>query len=263
MRIRYANGSISPQEVVHFLGLTGRLTDFAGRIAVHKEVVKAAEECGLEVPDHRLQEFADQYRAARGLHALDDMLAFMDGLALTVDDFEAFCRATLLADALRAKWGHDDAVREYFLTHHAELDTARVSVIVVDSQELAREILMRATEDGEDFHQMARAYSVERASGDRGGYVGHLGRQMLSPEVAAKLFSASAGEVLGPFEEGERYRLILVEEVIKAELTDDVKEEIKDALLARWEQELLKEGFAVELPSEDANESIHADEINP
>lgn len=254
MRIRYARGSISPQEVVRFLGLTGRLADIAGRIAVNKELVKAAEECGLEVSDGQVQACADEYRAARGLHALDDMLAFMDSLGLTVDDFEAFCRAAVLADALREKWGHDDAVREYYLTHRGELDTARVSVIVVDSEELAREILMRADADGEDFHQLARAYSLERASGDRGGYVGHVRREMLSPEVAAKLFSASAGEVLGPFEEGTRYRLILVEEVAKAELTDDVKEEIKDALLGQWEQKLLKEGIAVELPSEDANE---------
>ena len=37
----------------------------------------------------------------------------------------------------------------------------------------------------------------------------------------------------------------------------NVKEAIKDALLAQWEQKLLKEGIAVELPLEDDDDQTH------
>jgi parvulin-like peptidyl-prolyl isomerase len=111
---------------------------------------------------------------------------------------------------------------------------ARISVILADSEGLADELVMRITEDEDDFHQLAREYSLDETTKYSGGYLGVINRRSLSPELAAKVFNANAGDILGPFPSDENYQLILVEEVKKAELNDPVKNAIKEAIFNGW-----------------------------
>jgi hypothetical protein len=50
---------------------------------------------------------------------------------------------------------------------------------------------------------------------------------------------------MGPFEQENLFQLILIEEVIKAELTDNLKEEIKERIFMEWASQFLKEGITI------------------
>jgi parvulin-like peptidyl-prolyl isomerase len=107
--------------------------------------------------------------------------------------------------------------------------------------------LIQVNEEGEDFHKLARKHSIDETTKYFGGYVGLVSRRMISPEVSAKVFNAKAGDILGPFERENLFQLILVEEVKKGELNDEVREAIKERILGEWVSQFLKDGIRINL----------------
>ena len=245
MKITYANDTITPEDVVRFLSLTGQSQSIYNQIIIHKEVVKKAKELGIVISDEQLQRFADNFRSLKGLYSAQEMIDYLERSGLDEDDFEAFCEASLLTADLKEHMAEEKKVEEYFINNRSEFDFARISVIIVGEEGLANEIAMQVTEDGEDFHALARRHSLDEATKYSGGYVGVVSRKMLSPEIAAKVFNADAGDLVGPFQKDERQELIWVEEVIKPELTDQIKEGIKERIFAQWVSRFFEEGVRI------------------
>ena len=117
---------------------------------------------------------------------------------------------------------------------------------MVADENLANEIVMQVTEDGEDFHRLAREHSIDEQTKCGGGYVGMVSRSMLAPEAAAKVFNAEPGDLVGPFEKEGMSQLILVEEVNRAELDEEIKDAIKERIFNEWLAEILKGGITVQ-----------------
>ena len=55
MEITYSQGSIAPEEVIKYLGMTGQSARIIYEIIKNKEVVKKAEEIGITVSDEEKQ----------------------------------------------------------------------------------------------------------------------------------------------------------------------------------------------------------------
>jgi len=247
LEINYFKGKIRPEEVIKFLALTGQSFSLFSEIIKYKEVLKKAKELGMSASDEQLQEFADQYRAIRGLYSSNEMLNFLKSNGLTEDDFEAFCEATILLMFLKNHLATEKKIEEYFINYRSQFDLARISILLVKEKALANEIMIQINEEGGDFHQLARKHSIDEATRFSGGYVGNISREMLSPEISAKVFNAKPGDVLGPFEREDLFQLILVEEVMRAELNDEVKEAIKERMLGEWVSQFLRDGIKINL----------------
>jgi len=245
LEIHYPKGEITPEEVIKFLALTGQFFNIFSEIVKYKEVVKKAKELGMTVSDEQLQEFADQYRTIRGLYSSDEMLNFLKSNGLTEDDFEAFCESTILLMVLKNHLATEKKIEEYFVNFRSQLDLARISILLVKGKTLANEIMIQVNEEGEDFHQLARKHSIDETTRYSGGYIGNVSREMLSPEVSARVFNAKPGDVLGPFEREDLSQLIFVEEVIRAELNDEMKEAIKERIFVEWVSQFLKDGITI------------------
>lgn len=245
MEITYVQGGIHPEEVIKFLALTGQSRPIFDGIIRNKEVLKKTRELGLIVSDEQLQEFADRYRMTRGFYAACEMVAFLKGAGLTYEDFEVFCEAAVLTTTLKNYLSTNRKMEDYFVDHRSEFDLARISMLLVKEKSLSDEIVIQVTEEGEDFHKLARQYSIDAATRYAGGYVGCVSRGMLPLEVAAKVFNANAGDLLGPFKREDLFQLISIEEVIKAELNEDVKEVIKERIFGEWASQFLRDGITI------------------
>lgn len=246
MEIVYSHDRISPEEVVRFLALTGQGEAIFSEIIRTKEAVKKARALQMEVSETDLQHFADNFRALRGLYSAEEMLAFLENATLTEDDFAAFCESSLLTVALIDRLADERKIEAYFLQHRSEFDFVRVSILVVEEMNLASEIVMQVTEDGEDFHALSRKHSRDEATKHAGGYVGLVSRQFFPQEVNAKVFSASTGDLIGPVEKDGAFQLILVEEVRRATLDRDVRETIRERIFQEWALNYLREGIRIE-----------------
>ncbi len=245
MKIKYANGEIMPEEIVRFISLAGQAdTIFYNAIKFH-EAQKEASRLGLSYTDDELQQFADNFRKLHGLITAEDTYSFFKRYGLTEDDFELFCERSLLMAHLKDRLGDRKTVEDFFVNNRGDFDLARISVIVVKDQNLADEIVMQITDEGEDFHLLARKHSIDAPTKYAGGYVGPVRRKMLSQAVAAKVFNATPGDILGPFSREGVFQLILVEDIKKAEFNDDVYEGIKERLFEEWFLQTIKGGFEI------------------
>lgn len=247
MKIVYAEGTVAPEEVISYLCLIGQADAVFSEVIKNREVVKKARECKIDIPDEQLQQFADNYRNLRGLHSAESMITFLENAGLSEDDFEDFCERSLLTAALRDHLADEKKVEACFVNNRSDFDCARVSTIVVKDEHLAREIIIQVREEGEDFHVLARKHSLDATTRYAGGYTGLLSRRMLPPEVSARVFNASAGDLLGPFQKDDHFQLIFIEEVLTATLNDGVKEAIKERIFREWVSPFLKGGLKVTL----------------
>ncbi|MEI7024395.1 peptidylprolyl isomerase [Paenibacillus sp. y28] len=68
------------------------------------------------------------------------------------------------------------------------------------------------------------------ATAKAGGYAGFISRGDLEPEIAAAVFNAGKGALLGPFERKREYSLILVENLYPGELSEAIKASIREQL---------------------------------
>jgi len=247
LKIVYSHDTITPEEVIKSLTLTGQSEVIFSEIIKNKEVVKKARELQIEVSDGQLQQFADNFRALRGLYSAEEMLNFLNNNDLTEDDFETYCESSLMAIALKEHLADEEKIEHYFVNNRSEFDCARISIIVVKDENLANEIIIQVREDGEDFHGLARKHSLDEATKHSGGYVGLISRQMFPPEVNSKVFSAAAGDLLGPFRKDGLFQLILIEEVVRTRLDENVKEAVKERIFREWLSQFLKGGIKITL----------------
>ena len=230
MKIIYSEGTISPEEVIRFLVFTGQADAIFSEIIKGREAQKKAGECNIEVSDEQLQQWADSFRTMRRLYSAEDMGAFLHNNGLTDEDFERFCETSFKTTLLKDLLADDKKIEDYYINNRAEFDYARISIIVVRDETLANEILIQVKEEDEDFHRLARTHSLDEATKFSGGYVGLVPRRMLPPEVSAKVFSGTEGEVIGPFQNDNSFQLILIEEILRASLNDRTRETVKEVL---------------------------------
>ena len=166
-------------------------------------------------------------------------------MCLNENDFEKFCEFSVLITSVKDILSGDDKIGGYFFNNRSDFDSVRISVILVENENLANEIKMQIVEDGADFYSLARLHSIDESSKHCGGYVGQMTRKMLPTGIASMVFSANAGDVVGPFQKEWVWHLILVEEVIKANLDEDVREQIKEIIFYEWLSQFVKEGFNI------------------
>lgn len=245
MKIIYSKDSITPGEIMKFLILSGQSRSLVAEMIKNKEVQKKAQELNIEVSVNELQQFADSFRAANGLFSSEDTANFLENNGLTEEDFEEFCELNLLVSAVKDRLADENKINEYFVNNRSEFDRARIAVIVVGDENLADEIIIEVTEEDTDFHTLARKHSIDEMTKFSGGYIGYITRQALPPDIAAKVFNAETGEVLGPFPVENNYQLIFIEEVKRAEMSEKLKEVIKESIFNEWAFQFYKDGIKV------------------
>lgn len=246
MRIHYNQGAVEIRDVLAHLNLTGRGLPVYTEVITLREAARQAREKGIRVADRDIQACADRIRMALDLYDAGETAAYLSRAGLTVEDFEDYCESLLLAEAFKNSLVDDAKIEAYFMNNRAQFEQARISVALVADENLANEIRLQVTEDGEDFHALARRHSMDETTRPAGGYVGWMVRRFLRPEAAALVFNASPGDLLGPFAaDGGRKQLILVHEVIKPDLTEAVKAVIRDSIFKEWSAQFVLEGITI------------------
>ena len=109
-------------------------------------------------------------------------------------------------------------------------EVRRLRRIVCKTEAQAGEALKKL-QGGAAFAAVAKSSSLDSSTAPNGGEAGWVHRNDLPPEMAAKLFGAKAGEVVGPLQAGGAWALLEVEEV-KTPTADEFKQEKPDVFQA-------------------------------
>lgn len=194
---------------------------------------QAARQRGLAISDEELQEAADQFRATRELHDAERTTLWFQQYHLSFAEWEFWLESGILrrklSDSLAAA-----QTEQYFATNRLNFETAELSQLVVKEEDVARELRLQITDEGADFHALARQYSIDEKTRPAGGYKGPVARAKLAAVVEAAVFGATPGAIVGPFKLPAGWTLFKVEALCRAVLDEARRAQVGDLIFAEW-----------------------------
>src|ERR1700716_1872934 len=201
--VRIDDAVIGIEDFVRTLKLTGQFEGLIEQLVRDKLTVRAAKKQGIPVSPEEIQERADQFRRVQGLHRAADMNHYLDTLGVSLDEFESFMTDSLYQEKMMEQVCSDKAFEKYFKLNSPKFDSIEVSHIVLDTESKAKEMIAVLTDDPDSFTEMAREHSIVDTR-EQGGVIGKVLRGSLKTDIEAKVFNASAGDLLGPFPSSDK-----------------------------------------------------------
>ena len=225
--------SIEPGEIIEFLKQEMLLKGICQKILYQRIREQAAQERGITVTPEEIQTEGDSIRYGKRLEKASDTMTWLEDQMVTVDEWEKGIRVRLLANKL---YEHlfDKEVEKYFAQNRLDFDQFILYQIAVPYEQLAQEIFYQIEEEEISFYEAAHLYDIDEKRRYLCGYEGKVYRWGFPPDIAASVFSAPIGEVIGPLKTEQGYHLFMVEEFIPAELTPQRRQEIINRLSKEW-----------------------------
>jgi parvulin-like peptidyl-prolyl isomerase len=115
-----------------------------------------------------------------------------------------------------------------------EHDRAKLSHLLVEREGVAAELLTQIQDEGCDFADLARKYSIDAGSRAAGEASASSSRKSLPPAVESAVFTARPGDLVGPVKSEHGYHLIKVEEIHLGTLDDATAERVREELFTEW-----------------------------
>jgi peptidylprolyl isomerase len=208
------------------LRVQGRLGPLVRAALAEQLMQEQARQAGLSVTAEELQAAADAFRRAQGLYTAADTRARLAEQGLSVDDFEQGLEETLLAAKLKQHLAAA-SVSDYFSAHRAGLDVLQLGQVLVERDELARELVSQVRDEGRGLEEVAREHGLPV-------FRRRLFRKDLGGPLAEALASAGTGDLVGPVGTPEGFALVVVEERQQAELDAVTRRRIENELFGDW-----------------------------
>ncbi|MGF1515746.1 MAG: peptidylprolyl isomerase [Elainellaceae cyanobacterium] len=220
-------------KIVNFLKRQMQFRGICQRILSQEVIERTAQEQDVDVTADQIQAEADRQRREMQLENASDTHAWLAEQQVTPEQWEAGIRDRLLATAV-AEHLFAQEVDTYFVEHRLEFEQVTLYRLLVPYDALAQELFYRIEEDEISFYEAAHLYDVDAGRRLNCGYEGRYHRWALPPQIAAVVFSREMGELIGPVKSEQGYELLLVEDRAPAELTDEIRQLIRDRLFQSW-----------------------------
>ncbi len=206
---------------------------------VYQEAVRKK----IDVTDQEVDQYIETMK--RQFTSEEEFEKALAGARVTIPLLKEETRKNLMGVKLE-EWAVDNLqiddkeTADYYEKNKADLDkdAVKVSHILVKTEEEAKEVI-RELEEKKEFGSLAKKYSLDTFTKDKGGDLGWYSRGKLLKEVEEAAFSLSPGQISDPVKSEYGYHIIRLEEKKAAseQTLEDHKERIKSTLQqAKWKQ---------------------------
>jgi parvulin-like peptidyl-prolyl isomerase len=234
------NTEVTDADVLEHIKLSGKIPELTEQIMVRRIIQKEAEKAEIRLEVNELQAAADDFRARNGLTSAKSTQMWLSINQLSLDEFENMMRLELLSNKLKGIVLADQ-VEKYFYQHQLEFDRVALAEVILENKELAMELYYAVREGEIKFHDIAGQYIQDVDLRRKGGYLGERQRKDLSPEMFSVFSVANPPQIIKPIASAQGFRLLWVEEIIKAELNEEIYGEIKNQLFMEYIRNKIKE----------------------
>ncbi len=225
--------AISQEQVLEYLQNAGQLETFIGGIleqhAIAQEIQSNSDLTSTEETVDRL---LSEFRQNRDL---GDDAVFDAWLQQNSLDNENLTATLLDQWTLKQLMGRicQPRLQEYFIERKPQLDQVKLSCIVVQEEELAKELHEQITQEGASFEQLAQQHSLtdNRYSG---GKIPPVARESLSEDLRIELSAVYPSEIVGPLLIDNRWCLFRLDAVMPAALEGEVEDQLQAELFQEW-----------------------------
>ncbi|HEY9829212.1 MAG TPA: peptidylprolyl isomerase [Stenomitos sp.] len=228
-----SNALIHPVEIAEFLKREIKLKKVCQQIWYQKIINQVAQERGITVTPEEIQADAERQRRELCLEKAADTLTWLADQLITPEDWEIGIRERLLSKKLAEHLFAKD-IEKVFGQNKLNFDQILLYQIILSDEKLAQEIFYQLEEQEISFYEAAHLYDIDEKRRNQCGFEGKLDRWTLKPDLAAAVFGAKIGEVIGPLKTAQGYHLLRVEEFIPAELTPQRYQEILAQMFQEW-----------------------------
>jgi len=148
----------------------------------------------------------------------------------------------------------EDEIKKYYEENYGEIQTGkevRIAHILItfdspDEEEKARDLafeIAKQAKEGEDFGELAKRYSKDTLSAERGGDLGYFKKGDLVESLEDTIRDTPVGRIVGPIKSPEGYHVIKVLDRRDSghNSIDDVREEIRQTIYRQKAEKALKE----------------------
>ncbi|QTC42017.1 peptidylprolyl isomerase [Bacillus sp. V3] len=144
-------------------------------------------------------------------------------------------------------------LKEYYEKWKPEIE---VRHILVDDEKTAKEVKQKLA-DGGNFEELAKEYSKDPGSAEKGGSLGwvdYAGRQKFVPEFSKALDTLEKGKVSEPIKTEYGYHIIEVTDKKEKKSFDEMKKELeKELKLSKVDPQKIQEAMKREIEKADLN----------
>jgi foldase protein PrsA len=144
----------------------------------------------------------------------------------------------------------DDQAQQYYNDNPSlfqKPDSLKVRHILVADEATAQQLKARL-DAGEDFATLAKQYSTDPGSKDKGGDLGEVPTQNSGfvPEFEEAMAALKAGETSGPVKTTYGYHIIRVDSIVPGgqQTYEDVRDEMKQGLLLENQRKVFEDWSA-------------------
>ncbi|OPH10513.1 peptidylprolyl isomerase [Cylindrospermopsis raciborskii] len=225
--------TITAEDILKQVKLSLQIPDLIQSIVSHRIITDAATEAGITVDNEELQEAADTIRLFQKLHSAQETFGWLEKHHLSIDDLEEIAYFTTISQKLMT-YLFANKVEPYFYENQLNYAGVVMHEVVFQDEDLAMELFYSIQEQEISFYDVAHKYIKDKELRRKGGYRGILSRKDLKSEISAAVFGTTPPETLKPILTSNGIHLILVEEIIQAELNDQLRYQIGSDLFVEW-----------------------------
>lgn len=222
---------ITNEDILKQVKLSLKLPDIIEQITINKIIANTLAELNITIDKEFLQTVADKYRLMNRLETVDQTYKWMEENQLSLEEFEEL----IYNSAMSSKLGVElvqDKIEPYFYENQLDYAGAIIYEIIVDDSDLALELFYMVEQKEASFWDLAHEYIQDKELRRKGGYLGLVKRENLKPEISSKVFSANPPQVLKPITTSKGFHVIFVEEIIKPELNNLLRNYIANKLFS-------------------------------
>ncbi len=221
---------------------------------IEKIIELETEKQDIQVSEEEIDEKIQEYILSLG--GEEEFDEFLEANKLTREYFRDDLKKETLAAKHRERFIEtveikDQEAEEFFNSNKEKLEVIRASHILLKTEEEAQALLSRI-ENGEDFEDLAREFSVDKASASNGGDLGYFTRGTRIDEFEELAFNLEEGEVSQVLKTEVGYHIIklLDKKDEFKELESEVKMVLKEE---KYKEEIirLRESYKVKVYLED------------
>ncbi|MGM3304820.1 peptidylprolyl isomerase [Anabaena sp. WFMT] len=245
---------VSPEDILYHLKISCQIPNLLEAIATRKIIADMAVKEGINIKIEELQQAADSLRLANKLIKAEDTWTWLKKHYLSLDNFEEIAHTNLLSAKL-ANHLFADKVEPFFYAHQLDYTGAVTYEVILDDEDLALEIFYALQEGEISFQEIARQYIQNPELRRAGGYQGIRQRSDFRPEIASAIFAANPPQILKPIITPHGVHIIMVEEIIKPQLNEQMHLKIMGELFTNWLREQVNRLEIVAKLPEDKNSS--------
>lgn len=205
-------------------------------------VEQYAKEQNLQIPDNAVRKKEDEIKARYPAGQFDAILKQQN---LTENDVKRILRQQLIVEKGVGKDIHISKtdIASYLDKNHALLDKSaqvRARHILVADEKTAAEVEAKL-KAGANFATLAKQYSTDPSSKDKGGELGFFSKGQMVPAFEGAAFTQAIGVVGPPVKSPFGYHIIDVEEKKPAVVATAANsgDQIKETLMHQQEQTLI------------------------